>query len=109
MKRHAYSSLYWGAVAVGGTADCVLRLALVIWICDVWGLTLVSEESDVWVEQEVMEGRTASVSVLCDVPVYLVFCVTLVDFFLSMVISVLVEISFSTIWAEISSSMVTCF
>jgi len=41
--------------------------------------------------------------------VYGEISVTLVDFFLSMVISVLVAISFSTTGAEISSSMVTYF
>ena len=85
-----------------------MTLAGEIWICDV----LV--ESDVWLEELVMEGMTANVSGLYDVPLRLVIVygeisVTLVDFFLSMVISVLVAISFSTTGAEISSSMVTYF
>ena len=57
MRNLAYSSLYFGTV--GGTAPgCVLiqKLAWGIWICDV------SEESDVWVEVEVMGGMKVSVS-----------------------------------------------
>ena len=52
---------------MGGTAPgCVLiqKLAWVTWICDVVGLNMVLEESDVWVEVEleVMEGMKGSVS-----------------------------------------------
>jgi len=39
-----------------------LTLAGEIWICDVW------LESDVWLEELVMEGMTANVSGLYDVP-----------------------------------------
>ena len=50
------------------------RVALVIWICDVLANdilceNLVSQESDAWVEVEVMEGMKVSVSDLCYVPV----------------------------------------
>ena len=63
VRSHADSSLYFGTVG-GTTACCVLtqKLSLVIWICDVLGLNIVSEESDVWEEVEVIEGMAVSVS-----------------------------------------------
>jgi len=69
VRNHAYSSLYFATVG-GTTACCVLiqKLSLVIWICDVLGLNLVCEESDVWEEVEVMEGMAVSVSDLYYVP-----------------------------------------